>query len=75
MIRTLRRRHRWMIAILAVAVLMLFFAALAARPEFPLEEGFSGTFAPPVEAAGRPAAHDPATRPQGLAQVRSRAVS
>ena len=40
MIRPLRQRHRWMIAIIAAVVLLLFFAALASRPERPIQDRF-----------------------------------
>ncbi len=37
MIRPLRRRHLWMVILMAVLVASLYLAALAARPETPLE--------------------------------------
>lgn len=40
MIRALRNRHRWMIAILAVAAIALLIAALASRPEAAVQERF-----------------------------------
>ncbi|MEM7480959.1 MAG: hypothetical protein AAF481_07270 [Acidobacteriota bacterium] len=47
MIRSLRRRHRWMWIALAVALPLLFVLALAARPEFPLTAHAPATAAPP----------------------------
>ena len=38
MIRPLRRRHGWMVALIAGAVVVLFLAALAVRPEPALQE-------------------------------------
>lgn len=44
MIKPLRRRHRWLVTAVAVLVVPLFFAALAVRPERPLEERLEGRF-------------------------------
>ena len=38
MIRQLRRRHRWMIGVVTVAVAVLFALAIAARPNWPVQE-------------------------------------
>ena len=38
MIRSLRQRHLWMVAAVAVSVLVLFLAALAARPVPPVQK-------------------------------------
>ncbi|MCP4203335.1 MAG: hypothetical protein GY769_15540 [bacterium] len=38
MIRRLRRRHRWMLAVVTLVVVPLFLAALGARPDRVFEE-------------------------------------
>ena len=50
MIRSLRRRHRWMIVVVTLAVVLLYIAAIAARPERAIQE----TLPEEVEAAARP---------------------
>jgi uncharacterized protein involved in exopolysaccharide biosynthesis len=42
MIRPLRRRHLWLVAMVAVAAGVLVSLALAARPEYPLQSELSG---------------------------------
>ena len=51
MIRPLRRRHPWLVGLVAVVVAPLYLAALAARPEPPIQEALPATL---VEAAASP---------------------
>ncbi len=38
MIRQLRQRHRWMVCLVALAVVVLFALAIAARPDPAVQE-------------------------------------
>ncbi len=53
MIRPLRRRHRWMVGLVAVATGPLYLAALAGRPD------------PPVQETLPPSLSEPAASPSG----------
>ena len=51
MIRPLRRRHPWLVAVIALIVAPLYLAALASRPEPALQEELAGGLAEPGSAA------------------------
>ncbi len=56
MIRPLRRRHRWMIVVVTLAVVLLYIAAIVARPEPAIQEALPGEVSEAVPEAGGAAA-------------------
>ncbi len=55
MIRPLRRRHRWMIVVVTLAVVLLYIAAIAARPERAIQESLPQEALPEeIDTAARP---------------------
>ena len=55
MIRSLRRRHRWMIVGVALVVVLLYVAAIASRPERAIQDSLPEESLPEeIDTAARP---------------------